>query len=126
MTPSIQGRIEVAKYLIDQGGDMNIQNIVSITICCCVCCCVCLFTMYWCQDGETALMKASSCGSIEIVTYLIDKGSNMSLQDNDSETALIKACKYGFVEAVTYLVENGADVNIRNNVRLVATHPYYL
>lgn len=57
---------------------------------------------------ETALIRASQKGYLEIVKYLISKGANVNL---GNFTALIWASEEGYLEIVKVLVENGADIN---------------
>lgn len=63
------------------------------------------------SSGETALIRASYKGHLEIVKYLISKGADMDFAFNDRSTALIWASDKGHLEIVKVLVENGADLN---------------
>ena len=65
--------------------------------------------------GTTVLMIASSYYYYDgIVQYLIDKGTSVSLQDNEGKTALLWAASNSLPNA-KILVANGADVNIAAN-----------
>jgi len=65
--------------------------------------------------GTTVLMIASSYYYYDdMVQYLIYKGANVNLQDNDGKTALLWAASNSLPNA-EILVANGADVNIAAN-----------
>jgi serine/threonine-protein phosphatase 6 regulatory ankyrin repeat subunit B len=65
--------------------------------------------------GTTVLMIASSYYYYEgVVQYLIEKGANVNLQDNDGKTALLWAASNSLPNA-KILVANDADVNIAAN-----------
>ena len=94
--------MELVKYLVENGADINAKN----------------------NDGETALMKSSANHeNIEIVKHLVENGADVNDKDNNGETALMIASaefkNSGVVKylniVVEYLVENGADVNAKNN-----------
>lgn len=42
-------------------------------------------------NGETILMLASKYGHIEIVRFLLDRGADTNIMDNQGQTALMKA-----------------------------------
>ena len=65
--------------------------------------------------GTTVLMIASSYYYYDgIVQYLIKKGANVNLQDNEGKTALLWAASNSLPNS-KILVANGADVNIAAN-----------
>jgi len=65
--------------------------------------------------GTTALMIASSYYYYDgMVKYLIEKGANVNLQDDEGKTALLWASSNSLPNA-KILVANGADVNIAAN-----------
>ena len=61
------GYLEIAKYLVDNGVDVNIQN----------------------EDGETALMLASSHSNLSLVRYLVAKGANLEILNKVRKTVLL-------------------------------------
>jgi ankyrin repeat protein len=64
------------------------------------------------STGTTVLMIASSYYYYDgMVQYLIDKGANVNLQDNEGKTALLWAASNSLPNA-EILVANRADVNI--------------
>lgn len=86
---SLKGYLEIVKYLISKGADMNLGN-------------------------YTALIWASIEGHLEIVKVLVEAGADLNIKESSGNTALIKASQKGYFEIVKVLVEGGADVNIRN------------
>ncbi|MFV0948803.1 ankyrin repeat domain-containing protein, partial [Wolbachia endosymbiont of Nasonia giraulti] len=96
---SIQsGNTEVAKYLIDNGANLNIQdNPYRQT------------AKY--AYSKTPLHYAIESGNTEIVKYLIDRGANPNIQDAYSETPLYSAIYSGNTEIVKYLLDHNADPN---------------
>ena len=66
-------------------------------------------------DKCTPLMSVTqSCGIYEeqLVTWLVDNGANVDLQDKDGLTALHYACKTdNSCEVVSCLIKNGANIN---------------
>jgi len=86
---------ESAKFLIDKGAKINIQN----------------------RGGYTALMKAVH--NTEIAKILIDKGASLNLQSKGGETALmLAACKY--TEVVKLLLDKGANIVLRQSTYKVS------
>ncbi|KAL5502811.1 hypothetical protein EMCRGX_G009644 [Ephydatia muelleri] len=68
------------------------------------------------QDGETALMRASSEGHDEFVKLLLEKGASADLSDKDGNTALHLAAKNGHGPCVELLLSApGIDVNRVNH-----------
>ncbi|MFK7787364.1 MAG: ankyrin repeat domain-containing protein [Crocinitomicaceae bacterium] len=61
--------------------------------------------------GENALMKAARKGSVQICSYLLEKGITVDAQNNKGETALFYALNDGSRSAFDFLVKNGADLN---------------
>ncbi len=86
--------MDVAKYLIDKGADLNAKGD---------------------HYGITPLHKATgaglSGGSLDIVKYLVEKGTDFDVRDNNGEAPLHYAAARGMLDIVKYLVEKGANVN---------------
>ncbi len=75
--------------------------------------------------NRTALM---TLGENVSITFFIQKGANINLQDNDGNTALHLAAKENNLDAVRTLLSAGADVNIKNKkgqkpVQMSNRHP---
>jgi len=96
MYASYNGEIEIVKYLIDNGANINLQS------------------KHDGKYGFSALTEASRNGHIEVVKYLIDNGADINLQINYGYTALIEASRNGHIEVIKYLIDNGADINIQD------------
>lgn len=60
--------------------------------------------------GNTALMLAAQCGSVESVTVLVQRGANVNKAADNGRTALIYAALEGHFEAVQCLGDLGAHV----------------
>eukprot|EP01064_Diplonema_japonicum_P013808 TRINITY_DN2135_c3_g1_i1.p1 TRINITY_DN2135_c3_g1~~TRINITY_DN2135_c3_g1_i1.p1 ORF type:complete len:483 (+),score=75.02 TRINITY_DN2135_c3_g1_i1:51-1451(+) len=61
--------------------------------------------------GFTALMWAAWYGHSKVIAALINRGSDLSIQDEDGQTALFHASWNGHSEAVSLLLRAGADPN---------------
>ena len=65
------------------------------------------------NDKRTPLMEASSKNDEKQVTWLIEHGADVNLQDEDGDTALHFACNsdHASLEILSCLIENGANIN---------------
>eukprot|EP01036_Dinobryon_divergens_P035212 gene35212-45603_t len=77
--------------------------------------CVSLVFFMFSQIGRTALHKASKKGRTDICLYLIEKGADLTLTDNDGSTALHFACRGGHRETCSVLLKKGANSNAKIN-----------
>ena len=70
------------------------------------------------ETGKTALITASSRGSIHLVNRLIEVGGeyglNLDAQDNEGDTALMCAIDGRCEECVEILIRSGANLDIKN------------
>ncbi|MCP4134951.1 MAG: ankyrin repeat domain-containing protein [bacterium] len=92
------GSLEAARYLVEEMG-ANIEE----------------------KDygGTTALMLAAHRNKLDIVSYLVEHGADITLQEQDQagelgKTALMFAADRGNLEIVQYLVSLGADSAPKN------------
>jgi len=86
------GNIEVAKFLIEHGADVNIKD-----------------------DKEmTYLSYAVMMNNIEMVKVLCEYGADVNIKDKYESTPLFEAVDMNNIEMVKVLCEYGADVNIIN------------
>ena len=125
---SFSESVEVVKFLIDNGADVNLKNNGGMT------------ALMSASDvshelielliksgarvnevddnGKSALMYAIiSSSDIEVVKFLIDNGANVNLKSNDGETALMNAYIRGNKELVELLINSGADANLISNLK---------
>lgn len=65
----------------------------------------------------TALHCAAQSGHVPVVTFLIEKGTDVDIEDANNETPLFKAAENEQVEAVKFLLSKKADVNHAGLVR---------
>jgi ankyrin repeat protein len=88
-----QGNLEVVKYLVEHGADIDKSDN---------------------NRDKTPLLAASFKGHFDIVKYLVEKGAKVNAQSINGFTPLHDAAYVGNFEIVKYLIEHGADVRIRN------------
>ena len=118
MTASFYGHIEIVKYLIDEGADVNASRlygnitalneasqrghdkIVQLLI----------------KHGaiDSSLIDASAVGDLEKVSKLIEQGSDINQRAYRGTTALLKASSNGHLEIVKLLIKSGAKVNTQD------------
>src|SRR5208283_1368711 len=85
MWPSLDGRTELVKSLLDKGADINTKT----------------------NEGWTALMQASRQGHAEVVKLLLDRGADVNATF-DGRTALTFASVGGHSDVVNLLKAHGA------------------
>ena len=81
-----RGNVDVAKFLINNGADINYNNAMG-----------------------TALMAGVAKGNIEIVKLLVSKNAAIELTDANGTNALIYAVQFKNLALVSFLLENNAD-----------------
>jgi len=96
----IRAHWDVAKYLIEQGADLNIQG----------------------GDGGTPLNWAGHHDDVEIVKLLIAKGAKLNIQNQWGMTELHTAIWRGSIHVVDYLLDQGSDPMIKTNEGWTAMH----
>ena len=64
--------------------------------------------------GDTALHIVTRKRELDWVGYLLKKGADPNIPDNNGDTALIIAARIGFEEAADYMVQMGARVDTAN------------
>lgn len=97
-----KGRLEVAKFLVDQGATVNVTNM-------------------W---EKTPLHEAANQGHEEVVMFLVENGARIEATSNKKRfTPLHLASQFGHTSVVEYLVQNGADVSAQAEVRSAIQFP---
>lgn len=94
MYASETGRLEVVKYLVDNGADVNVQS--------------------GGHGRGTALIYASAANRITVMEYLLEHGADINATTPFNETALFWATAQGHVKAVNLLLNKKADTKIKN------------
>ena len=79
--------VEVIRLLLDHGANINGRN----------------------AQGETALMRAVTNGTPDLVALLLDRGADVNAKDDMGETALMSAALFNKIEDARLLLDHGAD-----------------
>ncbi|RKY12425.1 MAG: hypothetical protein DRP65_01275 [Planctomycetota bacterium] len=88
-----KGNIEIARYLLQNGADINSKN----------------------YNGLTPLHIAAYCGENIIVNTLIAEGAKVNAKAKDNITPLHAAASMGHQDTVELLINNGAEVHTRSS-----------
>lgn len=81
---------EIINYFLDKGVDINKAD----------------------NEGNTALILASSGRNIQLIETLLPKVKNINAVNEKGESALTKAIAGGSPEIASLLLKNGADINV--------------
>ncbi|MEM7513780.1 MAG: M56 family metallopeptidase, partial [Bacteroidota bacterium] len=96
--------ISVAKYLVEQGVDVNQVG----------------------HEGYTPLGEAAHHDRAEMIDFLLSNGAKLEMKDEEGRTALVIAARNCASETANFLLEKGADVNAvdnkGNSVLMYAAH----
>lgn len=85
--------LDIAKYLISKGVDMDAKN----------------------QWGGTTLHESARDGYLDCVAYLVQAGADINARSNHWCTALMCSAQRGHLDCVQYLVEAGAYIHYKDN-----------
>lgn len=98
---AMEGKLDIAKYLIEKGADLNIP----------------------CNAGYLPLHWAASEGRLDFLKFLIDNNHyEIDLKNRRNATALRVACEKGRTEIVEYLLDKGANAwiaGIDNHIPMI-------
>ncbi|KAF8129139.1 ankyrin repeat-containing domain protein [Mycena galopus ATCC 62051] len=119
-----EGKLEVVKFVIEQGADLHIDLPYHGTPLCAASERGELEIVKYliehgadpnihCSQGR-ALRHASTGGNLEVVKFLIEHGADPNIEEFYYGTPLCAASERGELEIVKYLIEHGADPNIQN------------
>ncbi len=86
MKAALNGDTATARFLLNQGADVNAQD----------------------ERGETALLVAAYLGYLEMTQLLVESGADMNLASKDGSTPLLVAADQNRIEAVQYLLKQEA------------------
>ena len=89
----IEGHIEIVKYLVSDGADLNQQD----------------------SSEETPLIIAIKEGKLDLIAYFLSQDADVNVKVYFNDTPLHKAVDKGDLEIVKLVVTNGADLNLKNN-----------
>lgn len=92
------GYLELAKYVIESGSDVN-------------------------SNDSEPIKKSCIYGHTEIVKLLVEHGANYKQHNNEFFS---KACSNGYFDIVKYLISKGVDINSNNSepLKLSIRHSY--
>lgn len=91
-----EGNLEIAKILIDNGGNVNIQD----------------------NEGWTPLMRASIANNSDLVEYLLLKGAKANLLNSQNESALVHSAIAKCTQCINHIIEKGNLVKNMNTLIL--------
>ncbi|MCA7010493.1 ankyrin repeat domain-containing protein [Wolbachia endosymbiont of Tribolium confusum] len=89
-----RGRLEVAKFLIEKGADMNAADTSTA--------------------GKKPIHVAAENNNRDIIEFLLSKGVSVDAADNNGWTPLHYAASKDCLEVAKFLIEKGADINAEN------------
>ena len=103
------GRLDVIKYLLGEGANVNHKVVVS---------------PYGSNISGAPLHAAAVQGFLDIVKVLVEQGgANIELGNQNDNKPLYLAAKHGHLNIVKYLVRKGANVNSKNSLGNFPFHP---
>jgi uncharacterized protein len=94
LAATAEDKIEVVKYLLDKGANVNIPN----------------------GNGDTALIFAAQRGNLPLAGLLINAGAEINVEERHGITPLMWAALGGHLEVMRKLFENGANINARDGL----------
>ena len=101
---SYQGHLQVVRYLLRHGVDVNIRD----------------------SGKDTPFLLASWEGHSDVAQCLLEHGADVELRDQFDNTPLILAARCGHFDAVQFLLEHNADVNSQDHKGRTPLHTVML
>ena len=74
------------------------------------------------ERGHRLLHCAASCGAVDAVRILLDRGGDVNVLNNERETPLLCAFRAGYLTIIKLLIRNGADFGIPSETGETALH----
>ena len=71
---------------------------------------------------ETSLCVAAEKGHLDIIRYLVEKGSDIEKEDSYGWTPIGNAASHGHLESTRYLLEQGANRDKPNEWSMTPLH----
>jgi ankyrin repeat protein len=103
MWAAVKGHYEVARYLIENGADVQAHGGID--------------------DTDVVVWAVWNFGDARIVEMLLQKGADVNaFHSSEKKTILTIAAENGNTEIVKLLLENGADVKFPNEVKSKALY----
>ncbi|WP_341811169.1 ankyrin repeat domain-containing protein [Wolbachia endosymbiont (group A) of Oxytorus armatus] len=87
-----RGRLEVARFLIEKGADINAADTSTA--------------------GKKPIHVAAENNSESVIEFLLEKGVSVDEADKNGWTPLHYAARFGQPEVAKFLIEKGADINV--------------
>jgi ankyrin repeat protein len=88
------GNIEVVKFLVSKGADVNVRDNVR---------------------DNTPLSDAAFSGNLTVVEFLVSKGANVNTKNDEGCTPLIRTLWSENLTVAEFLVSKGANVDAKDN-----------
>ena len=88
-----EGRIDVMKWLKEQGLDINAR----------------------CNTGETPMHRAAQRGRLESMKWLYEQGADIKAKASNGRTPMSWAAWNGHLESMKWLYEQGADIFVKDH-----------
>nr|WP_246198629.1 ankyrin repeat domain-containing protein [Wolbachia endosymbiont of Ctenocephalides felis wCfeJ] len=89
-----RGRLEVARFLIEKGSDINAADTSTA--------------------GKKPTHVAAENNSESVIEFLLEKGVSVDEADKNGWTPLHYAARFGQPEVAKFLIEKGADINAKD------------
>jgi ankyrin repeat protein len=74
------------------------------------------------ENPPKALISSASRGQLNVVSFLVEKGADVNVSDNDGQTPLIGAASSGNQKIMEFLVKNNALIDAKDTSMKTALH----
>ncbi|KAL4232517.1 Ankyrin repeat domain-containing protein 6 [Mactra antiquata] len=97
---ALNGYVDVARFLIEKGCDINLQD----------------------ASGYTALHRAVSQGHVDVISVLLERSCDINTQDEHGNSAIHEAAWNGYSKTLELLVKYNVHVSVVNKAGFTALH----